>query len=102
MRRVFLALVMMSLAMLLIGCVSEQGAIAPTPAVAEKASGEPALYHDPKQPVEARIKDLLARMTTEEKIGQMMQPTFDTVYAGRCRQSLDRFRVDGRRWHPRR
>lgn len=28
-------------------------------------------YKDPKQPLNARIKDLLKRMTLEEKIGQM-------------------------------
>ncbi|CAK9157282.1 unnamed protein product, partial [Ilex paraguariensis] len=30
-------------------------------------------YKDPKQPVAVRVKDLLARMTLEEKIGQMVQ-----------------------------
>ncbi|KAI3824450.1 hypothetical protein L1987_05910 [Smallanthus sonchifolius] len=30
-------------------------------------------YKDPKQPVAARVKDLLGRMTLEEKIGQMVQ-----------------------------
>lgn len=30
-------------------------------------------YKDPKQPVGARIKDLMKRMTLEEKIGQMVQ-----------------------------
>lgn len=30
-------------------------------------------YKDPKQPVATRVKDLLARMTLEEKIGQMVQ-----------------------------
>src|SRR4051812_28761931 len=30
-------------------------------------------YKDPKQPVGARIKDLLGRMTLAEKIGQMTQ-----------------------------
>ncbi|XP_019187419.1 PREDICTED: uncharacterized protein LOC109181906 isoform X1 [Ipomoea nil] len=30
-------------------------------------------YKDPKQPVGARVKDLLARMTLAEKIGQMVQ-----------------------------
>ncbi|KAL6976522.1 beta-glucosidase [Sarracenia purpurea var. burkii] len=28
---------------------------------------------DPKQPIEARIDDLLSRMTLEEKVGQMTQ-----------------------------
>lgn len=30
-------------------------------------------YKDPKQPVGVRVKDLLGRMTLEEKIGQMVQ-----------------------------
>ena len=30
-------------------------------------------YKDPKQPLNVRIKDLLKRMTLEEKIGQMTQ-----------------------------
>ena len=33
-----------------------------------------AVYLDPKQPVEARVRDLLGRMTLEEKIGQMNMP----------------------------
>ncbi|KAH7542287.1 hypothetical protein FEM48_Zijuj02G0057500 [Ziziphus jujuba var. spinosa] len=28
------------------------------------------IYRNPKEPVEARVKDLLSRMTLEEKIGQ--------------------------------
>lgn len=31
-------------------------------------------YLDPKQPVRVRVEDLLARMTLEEKIGQMNMP----------------------------
>lgn len=30
-------------------------------------------YKDPKQPLGVRIKDLMARMTLQEKIGQMVQ-----------------------------
>lgn len=30
-------------------------------------------YRDPKQPLNARIKDLMSRMSLEEKIGQMVQ-----------------------------
>lgn len=37
------------------------------------AEGEYVKYKDPKQPVGARIKDLMKRMTLEEKIGQMTQ-----------------------------
>lgn len=31
------------------------------------------VYKDPAAPVEARVKDLLSRMTLPEKIGQMTQ-----------------------------
>lgn len=33
----------------------------------------PVIYTDPSQPVEARVEDLLKRMTLDEKIGQMTQ-----------------------------
>jgi beta-glucosidase len=36
-------------------------------------------YLDPGQPVESRVKDLLARMTLDEKIGQMVQADLDCV-----------------------
>ena len=31
------------------------------------------IYRDPNEPVEARIRDLLSRMTLKEKAGQMTQ-----------------------------
>lgn len=31
------------------------------------------IYKDPNAPVEARVKDLLSRMTLQEKLGQMTQ-----------------------------
>ena len=31
------------------------------------------IYKDPTQPIEARLEDLMSRMTVEEKIGQMCQ-----------------------------
>ncbi|XP_052200117.1 uncharacterized protein LOC127806701 isoform X2 [Diospyros lotus] len=37
------------------------------------AEAEYLKYKDPKQPINVRIKDLLSRMTLEEKIGQMSQ-----------------------------
>ncbi|KAK6131645.1 hypothetical protein DH2020_034659 [Rehmannia glutinosa] len=37
------------------------------------ADAEYKLYKDPKKPINRRIKDLLKRMTLEEKIGQMVQ-----------------------------
>ncbi|NTU62346.1 MAG: glycoside hydrolase family 3 protein [Chloroflexi bacterium] len=72
-------LVLMFIGLALVGCATGQRAIepAPTPAAAEVDAAT--LYTDPAQPVEARVKDLLARLTTEEKIGQMMQPPYGDV-----------------------
>jgi beta-glucosidase len=39
------------------------------------------LYKDPNQPVDLRIEDLLARMTLDEKIAQMVQPAQNTLSA---------------------
>lgn len=40
---------------------------------ADVSGAEYLMYKDPKQPINARIKDLMSRMTLEEKIGQMVQ-----------------------------
>ena len=37
------------------------------------ANAEYNTYQDPKQPVMKRVKDLLSKMTLQEKIGQMTQ-----------------------------
>jgi beta-glucosidase len=41
-------------------------------AIAQRATGGP-VYRDAKAPVDARVRDLLKRMTLEEKVGQMDQ-----------------------------
>jgi beta-glucosidase len=41
-------------------------------AITQRATGGP-VYRDAKAPVEARVRDLLRRMTLEEKVGQMDQ-----------------------------
>ncbi|XVF36764.1 hypothetical protein REPUB_Repub19eG0086500 [Reevesia pubescens] len=38
-----------------------------------KGAKQHAKYRDPKQPIEVRIKDLLGKMSLEEKVGQMTQ-----------------------------
>lgn len=40
---------------------------------AAMAEAEYMKYKDPKQPLNVRIKDLMKRMTLEEKVGQMTQ-----------------------------
>ncbi|GMY24162.1 beta-glucosidase bogh3b [Fagus crenata] len=48
-------------------------------AVMVEAEGEYMKYKDPKQHTNARIRDLMKRMTLEEKIGQMVQADFSVV-----------------------
>lgn len=42
----------------------------------------PPIYNDPSQPIEARVEDLLARMTIDEKIGQMTQVEMGSIQPG--------------------
>ena len=42
----------------------------------------PLIYTDPSQPVEARVEDLLKRMTLDEKIGQMTQVEKNSIQRG--------------------
>ena len=42
----------------------------------------PVVYTDPTQPVEARVEDLLKRMTLDEKIGQMTQVEKNSIAPG--------------------
>jgi beta-glucosidase len=65
------------LSLILSACGAETPAsVVPTELPATATQTLPAgavTYTDPSQPVEARVEDLLARMTLEEKIGQMTQ-----------------------------
>jgi beta-glucosidase len=54
--------------------------------VAFGVAGESPVYRDPSQPIEARVDDLLSRMTLEEKVGQMNMPC---VYEGRLGESRE-------------
>ena len=42
----------------------------------------PVIYTDPSQPVDARVEDLLKRMTLDEKIGQMTQVEKNSIRPG--------------------
>ncbi|HEX5808044.1 MAG TPA: glycoside hydrolase family 3 protein [Anaerolineales bacterium] len=72
------------LSLLLSACGTKSPAAqAPTepPAGATESLGE-VVYTDPSQPVEARVEDLLARMTLDEKIGQMTQVEKNSIKPG--------------------
>ncbi len=62
--------------LLLVSACQPAPTSAPPPSATATSPGTPEappLYLDPTQPVEARVEDLLARMTLAEKIGQMTQ-----------------------------
>jgi beta-glucosidase len=67
----------------LIGTLFLSGcARAGTPTPIPTATPGPEAYRDPSLPVEARVADLLARMTLDEKIGQMTQASNQIVAPG--------------------
>ena len=41
-------------------------------ALQTEPSAGPAIYQDPDQPLDARVADLVSRMTPEEKVSQMV------------------------------
>jgi len=54
-------------------------------AVAPGSAADRSVYLDPSQPLDVRVEDLLARMTLEEKVGQMNMPC---VYEGRLGEGV--------------
>ena len=55
------------------------------------------LFRDPDQPLEARIEDLLSRLTLEEKVSQMIYNSLSTLFSGNSRVQLVE-RMSPRRW----
>jgi len=51
--------------------------------------GDTPVYGDPSAPVEARVQDLLRRMTLDEKIGQMTQLNFSTYSSDGTENKVD-------------
>src|SRR5512146_2972794 len=72
------------LSLLVSACGSQSPAtVAPTESpVATTADLGPVIYTDPSQPIEKRVEDLLARMTLDEKIGQMTQVEKNNIQPG--------------------
>ena len=69
-------------AILLAACTQKSSPV-PTamPSPSQTSTPSKLLYKDPSQPVEVRVEDLLARMSLDEKIAQMVQPTQSTIQA---------------------
>ena len=81
MKRTFASLLLLS--SILSACT---GAVSTTEVTVEATQAAPdlgaILYTDPAQPVEARVEDLLKRMTLDEKIGQMTQVEKNSIKPG--------------------
>ncbi|PKN92032.1 MAG: beta-glucosidase [Chloroflexi bacterium HGW-Chloroflexi-6] len=81
MKRVFSFILLFSF--LLSACGAPAAALpTPLPTLPPTPTLPPQIYDDPNQPVEARIEDLLVRMTLDEKIGQMTQVEKNSVVSG--------------------
>jgi beta-glucosidase len=61
-----------------------EGTVTPLPTTESEAEVDlgAVIYTDPTQPVEARVEDLLKRMTLDEKIGQMTQVEKNSIRTG--------------------
>ncbi len=84
MKRQFFSILLISLFLFACSTATSEPTNTPVPVAEPNDTSEPtraaqqeveadALYKDPTQPVEARVEDLLGRMTLGEKIGQMTQ-----------------------------
>ncbi len=68
------------ISMVLSGCGRGQlSGPATAPALASPIGASEAIYKDSSQTVEARVEDLLSRMTLDEKIGQMTQAENNSI-----------------------
>ena len=60
------------------------------PAFLLTAAADRPAYLDPAQPIDARVEDLLCRMTLEEKVGQMNMPcVYETGSARRSPEKTE-------------
>lgn len=73
MKRLFSFFLLLSLLLSACGTETPETAVPTEIATEATAPAGPVIYTNPSQPIEARVEDLLARMTLEEKIGQMTQ-----------------------------
>jgi beta-glucosidase len=76
----FVALLFLIL-ILLAACIPKSPA-AQLPTFVPTLTLPAAIYSDPSQPIEARVEDLIAHMTMDEKIGQMTQVEMGSIQAG--------------------
>jgi beta-glucosidase len=80
MKKIFAFLLLLSFILSACG----EATVTPIPTTEPEAAEGlgPIIYTDPTQPVEARVEDLLKRMTLDEKIGQMTQVEKNSIAPG--------------------
>src|SRR6266511_901109 len=64
------------------GAQASATAVSPNSPIVPTATSGNMTYTDPSQPTEARVEDLLAHMTLDEKIGQMTQVEKNSIKPG--------------------
>jgi len=72
----------MVISFLLSACGENPADVNATPIPTAVVDLGPVIYTDPSQPVDARVEDLLKRMTLDEKIGQMTQVEKNSIKPG--------------------
>ncbi len=82
MKQIFSFLFLLSLLLSACGTATPAAVVPTESPVAIRADLGPVIYTDPSQPAEKRVEDLLARMTLDEKIGQMTQVEKNSIKAG--------------------
>jgi len=70
------------IALMLSACGGKATTVDVTPIPTTHSDLGPVIYTDPSQPIEARVEDLLKRMTLDEKIGQMTQVEKNSIQPG--------------------
>lgn len=82
MRRILSFLLLLSFFLSACGVQTPATAVSPNPQIIATATSGNMIYMNPSQPTEARVEDLLKRMTLEEKIGQMTQVEKNSIKPG--------------------
>jgi beta-glucosidase len=82
MKRILLLFLLLSLMLSSCGVDVEETPVVTAEPTEIPVDFGPVIYTDPSQPVEARVEDLLKRMTMDEKIGQMTQVEKNSIGRG--------------------
>src|SRR6266545_1767286 len=82
MKRILSFLLLLSFLLSACGGQTPATSVSSQPLIIATATSGNMIYTDPSQPTEARVEDLLKRMTLDEKIGQMTQVEKNSIKPG--------------------